>query len=149
MVEYISKLWFFTNTFYFDSWKVAILKILVCTMNSKPCFSSWNFPIMILHGISTIAVNWFNSKLLSDLPRKLFTILELSRRCILFTILLAQLLTTYVFKNIQRCSSNEEKPINKKIEKIYNSDQEGPWNSNLVVLLNEHVRIMYFFNIYS
>ena len=49
---------------------------------------------MILHGISTIEVNWFNPKLLFDLPRKLFTILELSRRFILFTIFFAQLLTT-------------------------------------------------------
>ena len=80
--------------FYFHSWKVAILKILVCTMNPKPCCSGWNFPIIILHGISTIEVNWFNPKLLFDLPRKLFTILELSRRFILFTIFLAQLLTT-------------------------------------------------------
>ena len=70
--------------FYFHSWKVAILKILVCTMNPKPCCSGWNFPIIILHGISTIEVNWFNPKLLFDLPRKLFTILELSRRCPLY-----------------------------------------------------------------
>ena len=73
---------------------MTILKILVCTMNPKPCFSSWNFPIIVLHGISTIEVNWFNPKLLFDLPRNYFAILELSWRCALFTIFLAQLLAT-------------------------------------------------------
>ena len=72
---------------------MAILIILACTMNPKLCFSGRKFPIVILHGISTIEVNWFDPKLLFDLPRKLFTILELSR-CVLFTIFLAQLLTT-------------------------------------------------------
>ena len=56
------------------------------TMNPKPCFSRWNFPVMILCGIPTIEVDWFDPKLLFDLPRKLFTILELSRNCVLFPI---------------------------------------------------------------
>ena len=85
---------FHQKHFYFHSWKKAILKILVCTINPKPCFGCWNFPIMIVHGIFTIEGNWFDPKLLFDLPRKLFTILELSRRCVLFTIFLVQLLTT-------------------------------------------------------
>ena len=42
----------------------------------------------------TIGVNWFDPKLLVDLPRKLFTILELSQRRVLFTIFLGKLLTT-------------------------------------------------------
>ena len=45
---------------------------------------------MILHGISTIEVTWFDPKLLFDHPKKRFTILELSRMSVLFTFYLAQ-----------------------------------------------------------
>ena len=126
----------------------------MCTMNPKPCFSGWNFPIVILHGTSTTEVNWFDPKLLFEISRKL-TILELSRFS-LFTISLAQLLTTLKTNfDIQLwilCTlisgffpgkvTKKKKKKKKTPEKIYHSHQEGPWNSNLVVRLNEHVLLL-------
>ena len=100
--------------------------------------------------VSTIEVNWFDPNLLFDIPRKLFTILELSRRCVLFTIFLAQLLTTLkiLTSNFRYCvlkflifrhfwGKVNKQTNKKKTEKIYHSDQEDPWNSNLVLRLNE------------
>ena len=107
---------------------------------------------MILHSTSTTEVNWFDPKLLFELPRKLFTILELSRFA-LFTISLAQLLTTLKTNfDIQLwilCTLiwgffpvKVNKQQKKKTENIYHSHQEGPRNSNLVVRLNEHVLLL-------
>ena len=94
---------------------------------------------MILHGTSTTEVNWFDPKLLFELPRKFFTILELSRFA-LFTISLAQLLTTLKTNfDIQLwivCTliwglfpgkvNKQKKNKQKKPENIYHSHQEGP-----------------------
>ena len=106
---------------------------------------------MILHGTSTTEVNWFDPKLLFELPRKLFTILELSRFA-LFTISLAQLLTTLKTNfDIQLwilCTliwgffPGKVNKQQKNPENIYHSHQEGPRNSNLVVRLNEHVLLL-------
>ena len=106
---------------------------------------------MILHGTSTTEVNWFDPKLLFELPRKFFTILELSRFA-LFTISLAQLLTTLKTNfDIQLwilCTliwgffPGKVNKQQKKPENIYQSHHEGPRNSNLVVRLNKHVLLL-------